>query len=113
MKRTTILLAVLCFFAITFGRPAASQTAKPFDITGKWTATIHTTDKTVTETWDITHDGNKLMGKAKTQTGEGALSGTIDGNIVRALVREGAQNHQVHLTVDGDDMDGTIRMGKN
>jgi hypothetical protein len=37
----------------------------------------------------------------------------MEGNVFRGLVTDGDQHYQVHLTVDGDDMDGTIRMGKN
>jgi phage-related tail fiber protein len=111
MKRNAILLTVLCFFAVTFARVAAAQDTSK--IAGNWTATIHTTDKTMTEQWMIKQDGAKISGTIKNDKGELPLSGTLDGSVIRALVTDGDNHYQVHLNVDGTDADGTIRMGKN
>ena len=112
MKRNVILLAVVCLFAVAFTSVAAAQDTKM--INGNWSATIHAPDKTMNETWMIKQDTTgKITGTAKGDKGELPLSGTMAGNVFRGLVTDGDQHYQVHLTLDGDDMDGTIRMGKN
>ena len=115
MKRNAILLTVLCLFAVTFAGVAAAQvlTATTAKVAGNWTATIHTTDKTMTEQWMIKQDGVKVTGTVKNDKGELPLTGTVEGSVIRALVTDGDNHYQVHLNVDGADADGTIRMGKN
>ena len=115
MKRNAILLAlaVVCAFAVTFARGAAAQAEQPADIAGNWNATIHAPDKTMNEVWTIKEEGSKITGTVKNAKGELPLTGTITGKIFRGLVKDGEQNYQVHLTLDGNDLDGTIRMGRN
>src|ERR1700730_1977284 len=115
MKRNAILLTVLCLFAVTFVGVSAAQvlTDSTAKVAGNWTATIHTTDKTLTEQWMVKQDGVTISGTVKNDKGEQPLSGTVDGSVVRALVTDGDNHYQVHLNVDGGDADGTIRMGKN
>jgi hypothetical protein len=113
MKRNVILVAVVCLLAVAFAGMVAAQDANKM-IQGNWTATIHAPDKTMTESWMIKQDSTgKIVGTAKGDKGELPLSGTMAGNVFRGLVTDGDQHYQVHLTLDGDDMDGTIRMGKN
>ncbi len=114
MKRSALAFAMLCLWGSALVVTAVkAQSSKPFDITGKWTATVHMVSKEETQTWDIKHDGPTLSGTVKTANGEHPFTGKLNANDVRGLMKEGEQNHQVHLTVDGEDMDGTIRMGKN
>ena len=110
MKRNAILVAMMCLFAVAFARVASAQETK--NINGNWTATIHAPDKTTTQQWMIKQDSGKITGTAKGDK-EMPLSGTMEGNIFRGLMTDGDQHYQVHLTLDGEDMDGTIRMGKN
>jgi hypothetical protein len=110
MKRNAILLAVVCLFAVAFARVAAAQNAMA--IGGTWAATIHAPDKTTNEQWTIKQEGAKITGTAKGDK-EMPVTGTVEANIFRGLVTDGDQHYQVHLTIDGDSMDGTIRMGKN
>ena len=115
MKRNAILLTVVCLVAVTFAGVAAAQvlTSTTAKVAGNWTATIHTTDKTLTEQWTVKQDVVKLTGTIKGDKGELPLTGTLDGSIIRGLVTDGENHYQVHLNVDGNDADGTIRMGKN
>ena len=115
MKRNAILLAVFCLFVVTFAGMATAQvlTDQTAKVAGDWTATIHTTDKTMTEQWMMKQDGVKITGTVKNDKGELPLTGTVEGSVVRALVTDGDNHYQVHLNVDGGDADGTIRMGKN
>jgi hypothetical protein len=111
MKRNAILVAVACLFAIAFAHVSSAQGDSK--IGGSWDATIHAPDKTMSEQWMFKQDGMKITGTAKGDKGELPIEGTIEGTVFRGLVTDGDQHYQVHLTVDGDDMDGTIRMGKN
>jgi hypothetical protein len=115
MKRNAIRFAVMCLCVSSLALVVAAVKAddKPFEITGKWNGTIHMVSKEETQTWDIKHEGEMLTGTVKTSTGELPFTGRLKERDVRGLLKEGEQNHQVHLTVDGEDMDGTIRMGKN
>ena len=111
MKRNAILVALVCLFAVAFAGVSSAQDNSK--IGGNWAATIHAPDKTMNEQWMFKQDGMKITGTAKGDKGELPINGTMEGNVFRGLVTDGDQHYQVHLTVDGDDMDGTIRMGKN
>ena len=112
MKRSALAFAMLCACVAALSLAGLAQ-EKPFDITGKWNGTVHMVSKEDTQVWDITHEGEMLKGTVKTGTASWPFTGRLKDRDVRGLVKEGEQNHQVHLTVDGEDMDGTIRMGKN
>src|SRR5262249_17887833 len=113
MKRNAILLTVVCMLAVTFAGVAVAQAPTTAKVAGNWTATIHTTDKTMTEQWMLKQDGTKVTGTIKNDKGELPITGTVDASVIRGLITDGDNHYQVHLNVDGEDADGTIRMGKN
>ena len=110
MKRNALLALAVGVFALAFAGSIKAQDAK---IDGKWTATIHAPDKTMTETWTLKQAGADITGTDKNDKGELPVAGKVSGTTFHGLVTDGDQHYQVNLTIDGNDADGTIRMGKN
>jgi len=109
MRETSILAGILCVLAVALG-VAAQDTPK---LDGTWDVTINNPDRTITEQWIVQQDGDKLTGKVKNARGELPLEGTVDGTTVRVQVTNGDMQYQIHASVVGDSMDGTIKMGKS
>jgi hypothetical protein len=108
MRKPSILAAVLCVLAVAWA-VSAQDTAK---LAGTWDVTINNPDHTIIEQWIVQQDGNKLTGKVKNATGELPLEGTVEGTTVRVQVTNGDMQYQIHASVVGDSMDGTVKMGK-
>ena len=78
MLRKTINLLLLAALCLAF-----SLWAFAADIDGKWTATYDTQNGSITTTWDLKADGNKLTGKASSSFGDRDLTdGKIEGKEV-------------------------------
>ena len=114
MTRKTFLVAVLCFLGVTFAVTTFHAQEKNVDVAGTWNVTIHTTTEgTVMEQWVLKQEGDNVTGMAKTKKGEAPVKAKVLGTVVRGLVTQGTDNHQVHVTVHEKDFDGTIRVGRN
>lgn len=109
MKRITTLAGVLCVLAVALA-VSAQDTPK---VTGTWDVRIDNPKGAITEQWMVQQEGDKLTGKVKNAQGEIPLEGTLEGSTLRVDVTTGDMPYEVHATVVGDSMDGTIRMGKN
>jgi hypothetical protein len=110
MKRTAILLGVLCFFAATFAQVASTQ--KIPGVAGKWTATTRMPDGIVTEEWTVQQKGDKVTGTVKATSGQLPVSGTFsNAGFLRVDVKDGDKVYKVRATIDGDELDGSITTG--
>jgi hypothetical protein len=109
MRRYGILFGFLCVLAVALA-VSAQDTPK---IDGTWDVTINNPQGVRTEQWVVRQDGEKLTGTVKTVKGELPLAGTLNGTTLRVEVTNGDMQFEIHASVVGDSMDGTIRMGKN
>lgn len=86
-----LLLAIFCLASV-FGA----------DIDGKWTATYEVQGNSITTTWDLKADGNKLTGKASSSLGERELTdGKIEGNNVSWTENVDAGGTAIKVTCKG------------
>jgi hypothetical protein len=92
-------------------RPVAAANQTPANVSGKWNVTVRMPGHVVTEQWTIQQKGTAVTGTAKGEHGELPVSGTIEGEFFRVLVRDGQKEYKVRATVDGEAMDGSIAMG--
>ena len=111
MKRTAMLLAVLCSFAVTLAEITSAQ--KLANVAGRWEVTIRMPDGAVTEQWSIRQSGGKITGTAKGTRGELPVTGTVEGAFLRVEVKDGDMQYKVRATVDNDAMDGSITLGRS
>jgi len=112
MKRTSVLLMVLCFFAVVFAQQATAQ--KLPNLSGNWTAVTRMPDKNINEQWTIKQDGDKITGTVKGDHGPMTFAGTIDNvGFFRVDVKDGDMTYKVRATLDEKtkDMDGSILIG--
>ncbi len=90
--------------------PSASCSAfSAADIDGKWSATYDTQNGSVTTTWELKADGNKLTGKASSSFGDRDLTdGKIDGKDVSwtEVINTGGNEIKVTCkgTLNGDEL---------
>ena len=95
--------------AVTAAAPAASV-----KVMGNWNVQIFSTVAGVLkEQWNLKQEGGKISGSVKNDRGELPLTGTLTGGYLRATVADGDKSYTVRSTVLGNDMDGTIKMGRN
>lgn len=103
---------------------AASKDAKPEGsatsansvpmMSGTWNITIHSTiDGILSQQWSVQQDGAKITGTAKLKSGDAPLEGTLEGAVFRGMITDGNTKYEVKGTVVNNDIDGSIRMGKN
>jgi hypothetical protein len=105
----------------TVGKPTEAKAAAISDapkklaaVAGSWNVTIHSTiSGLLNEQWTMTQVGNKITGTVKNAQGDLPMEGTLTGAILRATVSDGAKKYEIRATVVANDIDGTIRMGKN
>lgn len=72
------------------------------DIDGKWSATYDTQNGSVTTTWDLKADGNKLTGKASSSFGDRDLTdGKIEGKDVSWTEVINAGGTEIKITCKG------------
>jgi hypothetical protein len=116
MKRNAIIIASLCFFAmsLTWGARAQEVTASP-NIVGSWDTTIHRSkaDGNLEQQWTIKQDGANMSGIVKSGGSDLSMAVKLTGLIFRGTITEGDMHYVVNASVsaDGTTMDGTIRMG--
>jgi hypothetical protein len=95
---------------IATGLLAALLAAAPADLTGTW-------DGTITATRDLQQKGRVLTGTVGEHENDRhpITSGTIDGNTVTLLVTHARNGREfkIELTVDGDEMKGTMSSGEH
>jgi len=116
MKRNCILVAVLCFVALSLAHAASAQVAK---VAGSWDLSAPGRDgNMMTQTLTLQQDGTKLTGTMKGQRGEAPVTGSISGNNISFSVTRTTPNGDMKIdytgTVSGDAMKGTLTvMGNN
>ena len=77
---------------------AAAPTA---DISGTWTTSFESQVGTQTYTYDLKLEGNTLTGHAKSNLGEGGLTGTVDGDNVTFVENLDYQGQALAITYTG------------
>jgi hypothetical protein len=115
MKRNCILVAALCFVALSLAHVASAQDAK---VAGSWDLGAPGRDgNMVTQTLTLQQDGTKLTGTLKGQRGEAPVTGTISGSNVSFSVTRTTPNGDMKIdytgTVSGDAMKGTLTVMGN
>lgn len=115
MKRNCILVAALCFVALSLAHVASAQDAK---VAGSWDLSAPGRDgNMVTQTLTLQQDGTKLTGTLKGQRGEAPVTGTISGSNVSFSVTRTTPNGDMKIdytgTVSGDAMKGTLTVMGN
>lgn len=114
MKRSTIVLAALCAFAMSFAMATMAQNAT--NVAGTWELSMQMGERAFTRTLTLQQDGNKITGTAKSQRGGDAkVEGTLDGNNIKLTITSQGRNGNTRTqeytgTVDGDNMKGTTTM---
>lgn len=95
------------------GASASSAESIPM-MAGTWNITIHSTvDGILTQQWTLKQDGDKVSGTAKTKNGDAPLEGMLEGAVFKGMIADGDAKYELNGTVVNNDLDGTIRMGKN
>ena len=111
MRRTAIHIAILCFFIVSFAQLASAQQVA--NVAGKWDVTIRMPDKTVSEQWTILVDrAGNVTATVKGTSGELKVKGEVNAVFLRVDYKVGDLDHKVRATVDGNEMDGSVTMGK-
>src|SRR5690242_2850733 len=83
MKPFALLLVAAAIATTVAVAPTVATAAAPSaDITGTWTTSFESQVGTQTYTYNITVAGGALTGHAKSNLGEGDISGTVDGDKV-------------------------------
>jgi len=115
MRRTAILLGVLCFFAATIALPASPQTQKDFNVAGNWDVTVRLPSGHVAEKWTVKQDGDKITGAVKAPEGDQTVAGEIVTRIFfRVSEKKGDTVKLIRATInDNNSMDGSITIGKD
>jgi hypothetical protein len=111
MMRIAIRLGILCCVLTLLAQFAFSQQIA--NVTGKWNVTIRMPDKNVTEQWTITQDkSGNVAATIKTPGGEQKVTGEVNNVLLRFDYKIGEMEHKIRATVDKDEMDGSVTMGK-
>ena len=109
--RIAIRFAILCCVLTLLAQAAFSQ--QTANVTGKWDVTVRMPDKNVTEQWMITQDkSGNVAATVKTAGGELKVTGEVNNVILRFDYKVGEMEHKIRVTVDKDEMDGSVTMGK-
>jgi len=111
MRRTAIHIATLCLLVALFAQVTSAQ--KFANVAGKWDVTVRMPDKTVMEQWTIQQD---KAGNVTATVNSGGSQVNVKGEVNNVLVRfdykVGELEHKIRATVDGNEMDGSVTMGK-
>ena len=105
MKRTAVLLSLVCLWTVMFQGAVSAQKAP--SIAGQWDVTVRMPDRSMKEQWTIQQKGSAITATAKGER-ELPVSGSIDGAFLRVTVKDGDKQYKVRATVDGNEMDGSI-----
>jgi hypothetical protein len=104
MKPIALLFAVATITAataVTIAPSAAIAAAPSADISGTWTTSFESQVGTQTYTYTFKVDGETLTGHAKSNLGEGGVSGTVDGDKVTFVENLDYQGQALAITYTG------------
>jgi hypothetical protein len=103
MKPFALLLAAATVATATgLAVPTATIAAAPTaDLTGTWTTSFDSQVGQQTYTYTIKVEGGTLTGNAKSNLGEGAISGTVDGDKVTFVENLNYQGQVLAITYTG------------
>ena len=104
MKPIALLFAAATMVAATAVAivPSAAIAAAPTaDVNGTWTTEFDSQVGKQTYTYDIKVEGGTLTGHAKSNLGEGAISGTVDGDKVTFVENLNYQGTALAITYTG------------
>jgi hypothetical protein len=109
MNKAALRLLLLALFCLSYLFAA--------DIDGKWTATYEVQGNSITTTWDLKADGNKLTGKASSSLGDREITdGKIEGNNVSWTENVDAGGTAIKVnckgTLNGDELKLTREVGE-
>ena len=83
MKTIAMLLAAATVSSAAVAVPTVAFAAAPTaDINGTWTTSFESQVGNQTYTYEWKVEGNTITGRAKSNLGEGPLTGTVDGDMV-------------------------------
>jgi hypothetical protein len=119
MKRTAILLTVLCFFAVTFAHLAVAQqksgpVEKAFNVAGNWDVTVRMPTGKVMEKWTIKQVGDKITATSKGPDGaDMPVTGEIVTRIFFRVSQKASDTERlIRATInDNNSMDGSVTIG--
>jgi len=126
MRKTKLVLAGLCVFALLLTMAALRTAAQEASFVGTWDLTMTgggpggqggNRGGGGTQSLAITRDGDKFKVNHKTPRGENTYDATVSGNTISwTEVREsrggGTINIEYKATLDGDTMKGTMGGGQ-
>ncbi len=116
MKRSALILAVLCGLVLCLAVAAAAQD-KDANVAGTWEMSMQGPRGTMTQTLTLEQTGKDLKGTLKGMRGESPVEGTVDGNKINFTVKRQTPNGERTIpytgTVDGDNIKGTVKFGEN
>ena len=102
MKSIALLLAAATVAATTVvAVPAAIAAAPSADINGTWTTSFESQVGNQTYTYEWKVEGNTITGHAKSNLGEGPLTGTVDGDKVTFVENLDYQGQALAITYTG------------
>jgi len=104
MKKIALLFAaatVVAPAAVAVAPAVAIAAAPSADINGTWTTSFDSQVGTQTYTYDLKVEGEKLTGHAKSNLGEGAVTGTVDGDKVTFVENLNYQGQVLAITYTG------------
>jgi len=102
MKPFALLLAVATIATTVTLAPSIAVAAAPSaDIAGNWTTSFDSQVGRQTYTYNIAVNGNALTGHAKSNLGEGDISGTVDGDKVTFVENLHYQDMVLAITYTG------------
>ena len=102
MKSIALLLAAATVAATTVvAVPAAIAAAPSADLSGTWTTSFDSQVGTQTYTYEWKVEGNTITGHAKSNLGEGPLTGTVDGDKVTFVENLNYQGQALAITYTG------------
>lgn len=104
MKSIALLFAVTAMVtatAVTIAPSTAIAAAPSADISGTWATEFDSQVGKQTYTYTIKVEGGTLTGNAKSNLGEGAISGTVDGDKVTFVENLDYQGQVLAITYTG------------
>jgi hypothetical protein len=113
MKRTSILITVLCLLGLTFTQFAQAQKPAMVNVTGNWDVTVKKPTGNVMEKWTVKQTGDKVTGTVKDAAGEHPFDGEMVDKVFFRVSAKSADGEQlIRATADKDSMDGSITIGR-
>jgi hypothetical protein len=101
MKKFALLLAVATAGSLAIAPTAAIAAAPAADISGTWTTSFDSQVGKQTYTYTIKVTDGKVTGHAKSNLGEGDITGTVDGANVSWVENLKYQDMELAITYTG------------